>query len=265
MCLLIASKTKVKNLDWLSNGFENNSHGAGFVYTHNKRLVLKKGFFSIESFLKAYEEMPDDAPCIIHFRLATGGKMNEENCHPFYVSNNMAFAHNGIFYNINPCDNYSDTWYFNEQIVKPLFGKNGNAVYTRAAEIVLSDFIGAGNKLAFLNHKGDIQIINHEAGTMEGDAWFSNCSYLHGRSKNFSKKGNKLVKIYSSVNHYPNKLDGYNPGSHPKPCDWLRPIIKSVREEEAKEMLAKTRAEEELQGDSFIDINEAFRLHAIAD
>ena len=237
MCLLICGNKKVQNLDWLSNGFDNNSHGAGFVFAHKKRLHLRKGFFKFEDFLKAYKEMPDDAPCLIHFRLATGGKLNEANCHPFSVSNNLAFAHNGVFFNVKDDDNFSDTYYFNQSIIQPIFAKNPHAIYTEGARALIEEFIGRGNKVAFINNYGRIVIMNEKMGDYEGETWFSNGSYKYGRKCNFHKSG-KTVKVYSQTNH------GASLVSHPTPHDYLKEIFQThlikerdEKQEELKELM----------------------------
>lgn len=249
MCLLIASPKKVTNIEWLSNGFDNNSHGAGFVYAHQNKLHVKKGFFTFDKFLKAYKEMPD-APCLIHFRLATGGKLNAENCHPFNVTDKLAFAHNGVFFNIASCDKYSDTYHFNELLIKPIFAKNPAAIFTTAAKVLIEEFIGRGNKLAFINHKGQITLMHEHAGEIEDDTWFSNGSYKYGR-RGLCKTG-KTVKTYSTVN---GSVDQFHLVNHPTPKDWLNDIFLEYKE--TQKAAADSKREREVE--------EMIALQAIAD
>ncbi len=182
MCLLIASNVKVANRNWLYNGFHNNDDGAGFSYAHEGKIVVNKGFFDFEEFYKAYTEMPD-CPNLVHFRLATGGMIDEANCHPFVLNENVVFGHNGVFSNVKACHDFSDTYHFNEEILKPIFGKNTEGLFTDAANELLGSFIGKGNKLAFLKSSGEITIVNHSAGRMEGESWFSNSSYTYEKKK----------------------------------------------------------------------------------
>jgi len=183
MCLLIcAPKGRVDEDEILENGFTNNSDGAGFAYSHNKKLIVKKGFFDFDTFIKEYRGIPENAPNLVHFRLATSGRRNEENCHPFFVSQRLAFAHNGVFRCVNGDSEYSDTHYFNETIIKPVFSKNPRVVFTKAAQFMLGETIGGYNKIAFLNHLGETIIVNEIAGDWSGGVWFSNSSWLYARS-----------------------------------------------------------------------------------
>ena len=185
MCLLIAARKKILDKDALESGYDNNSHGAGFAYSKDNQLFVEKGFFSFDDFLTAYNNIPDNSPNIVHFRLATGGLMNDVNCHPFSISKNLAFAHNGIFSFIDACAEFSDTYHFNEEFMKPLFAKNNAGVYSTGAKFMIEKLIGY-NKLAFLNNKGDVTIMNQEAGDVHNGAWYSNNSYMYAR--NFSKR-----------------------------------------------------------------------------
>jgi len=197
MCLLIASTKKVSNQEWLRNGFTKNNHGAGFAYALEGKLFVKKGFFSFDSFIKEYSEIPEKAKGVVtHFRLSSGGKIDENNCHPYNITENCVLAHNGVFSNVDSCADYSDTHHLVEDILKPLFSKNTQVLFTSAASYLLSDFIGKWNKLAILNNKGNINIVNADEGYWEQDntVWFSNKDY-----EKMSYKGSRWVKTYEEA------------------------------------------------------------------
>lgn len=182
MCLLAASFQKIKNEEALENGFCSNSHGAGFAYSFEKKLYMEKGFFTFQEFMDAYNLIPDDAPNIVHFRLATGGKTNEENCHPFLVNKNLAFAHNGIFSCVDSNHEHSDTYEFNRLLMQPLFGKHPHLVFTDAAKFLIEKTIGGYNKVAFINNFGKITICNEDNGDWDEGIWWSNGSWKSYRS-----------------------------------------------------------------------------------
>lgn len=183
MCLLAASFSKIKNIEALENGFCNNSHGAGFCYSDNNRLFVEKGFFTFEEFIEAYNKIPDESANLVHFRLATGGKINEENCHPFYVNENLAFAHNGVFGCVNSTALHSDTYEFNRLLLQPLFNKNTNyMVFKPEMKYLLEKTIGY-NKVAFLNNSGKIAICNEDNGDWNDGIWWSNSGWKHSNKR----------------------------------------------------------------------------------
>ena len=51
----------------------------------------------IVGFIYSHWQQLRDAPCLIHFRLATHGAVEPRNCHPFHTDRGY-IAHNGIAY-----------------------------------------------------------------------------------------------------------------------------------------------------------------------
>lgn len=177
MCLLsISIKSKITNKKWLENAFHNNSDGAGFAWVNDKsEIVCEKGFFDFDSFYSAYCNIPENKTILLHFRATSRGLTNEDNCHPFFVNKNLVYAHNGTiqgFYETNK----SDTYLFNEKILKPLIGRFVNL--KKEFLYLLQEAIGINNKLVFLNNKEEFYIINQKEGHwVDEKIWFSNHSY----------------------------------------------------------------------------------------
>lgn len=161
----------------LKNCWDNNSHGAGLMYSNNGKIIVKKEMNSFDKFMEYVNEASQhDSSLVIHFRIATSGGINDYNCHPFKVHKNLYFCHNGILdIDVPKHSKENDTQIFNNSLMKPLpynFYKN-NAIMN-----VLEYTIGSGNKFVFLDDKGDYYILNEAAGEWsEGGAWFSNTSY----------------------------------------------------------------------------------------
>lgn len=207
MCVIAAKPANTTiTQEVLQRCFDSNPDGAGFVALHEGNLVLKKGFFTFDKFWEAYQPFANDA-AVIHFRIRTHGNKDAEMCHPFVVNENLVVAHNGII-NIDTTDypTKSDTWVFNELVLKPEMEASPNA-YTRGSfQFLLSQTID-NSKLAFLDSSGEITIINKSKGVMEGKVWFSNASFRRTASVNCSTAW-PTTGSYSS---------GYspNPGRYP--------------------------------------------------
>lgn len=178
MCLLIAKPagTTIPE-DAMRSGYDANDHGAGFAVAEDGKVLIRKGFFNFDKFLKAYLEVSKDQtlPALVHFRIGTSGHNDEDNCHPFVVGN-MAMAHNGVF----PAFSFSGTESDTNRLSIYL-----NALETTSPGIVLTppmlgmldDICDERNKLAFLTPSGKIQIVADRLGYWDDGIWYSNLSY----------------------------------------------------------------------------------------
>ena len=177
MCIIVAiPQGKQVTKQTLKRCWDNNPHGGGFMYSNGNKVIVNKEMASFKKYWKAFTQAKDnyDTSFVCHFRISTHGKINETNCHPFLVNKNLGFAHNGIIYAAPKSDNFSDTYMFNEAILKHL----PNTFLTNTAHVsLISQYIGSGSKLAFLNTKGEITIINDKAGVWDDGVWYSNTGY----------------------------------------------------------------------------------------
>jgi glutamine amidotransferase len=178
MCLAIYKPASTKpDKEAYRNGFENNTHGAGFAAAVNGGLVIGKGFFKFKEFWRAFKPYAD-CPALIHFRLATHGKKDTDNCHPFSITDNLAMIHNGVLPICTKDDETkSDTWHFVEKILKPLHELDPE-FYQHQAISFLGRCAISGSKFVFLRSDGDFGIWNEEDGKWESDGhWYSNSGY----------------------------------------------------------------------------------------
>ena len=201
MCIAIyKEKGKVITRETLEQCFNHNPDGAGFVYVKDGKLHMEKGFFTFDSFYEAY--LPHmEHQALIHFRIKTHGVVDETNCHPFMITNNFAFIHNGTISGYGE-KNFSDTYMFNEEVLKPMVKVFGiKSLWQPFMKTVLEDYIG-WSKLIFLDSRGNYTIYNEDKGDWVDGVWFSNTSY-------------KPRVVYSS--NLPQKIDTrpdrYNKGS----------------------------------------------------
>ena len=112
----------------LQNCFENNSDGAGFMYSYQGEVHIKKGYETFKGFMNALNASRaitgDKVPYVMHFRIATQG-YEKTMTHPFPLSSkmnnlkrlktkcNIGIAHNGILdITSDGAKTYSDTMKF---------------------------------------------------------------------------------------------------------------------------------------------------------
>jgi hypothetical protein len=166
---------------YLQNCYANNKEGAGFAIAKDGKIEIHKGFFSFDDFWKAYQGLQKYA-ALLHFRIATHGVVNADNCHPFDVSNGKyALVHNGILPSSLHKDdkNESDSKQF-AKLLEPLlemvpFGHEGFGK-------VVGEAIGY-NKIALMNVNGKVWLFNEQKGTWNKGVWYSNSGYAYGPIK----------------------------------------------------------------------------------
>lgn len=179
MCIAILNtKGTTLKKEILRNCWENNGDGAGILYINNDRkLSVFKEMSSFDNFYNNYSEIKSKygkRNIVLHFRISTHGKVNETNCHPFLVDDSIGFVHNGMIYDVPTSTEFSDTYMFNQTILKNL---REGFEYNETILDMLDSFIGSGSKLVFLNDNDDWFIVNEKAGHWHLGCWFSNTSY----------------------------------------------------------------------------------------
>lgn len=136
MCIIgYAPKGKKISDDRLEVMFQHNPDGAGIMWKPKEDgpVEIRKGFMTFKSFLEVWHTIPSDCERAVHFRIASHGKINQENCHPFPIrqdindmvyledKENAAVMHNGIIAMTSPAKGreaqYSDTMIFASDIL----------------------------------------------------------------------------------------------------------------------------------------------------
>jgi hypothetical protein len=183
MCIIVVQpKKKTISKKRLEACFANNPDGAGYMFSHNRGLVIRKGFFTFDSFYRSYKldwlDYGKTSYFILHFRIATHGSVDITNCHPHKLSNRLAFVHNGIFRvanTIKAADHKSDTMRA-AIIFKQL---PADWYYKRGLRILVEEFFNSCNSYgAFMNDVGDIWLTNKADWKQDKKIWFSNDSYM---------------------------------------------------------------------------------------
>jgi hypothetical protein len=187
-CLMCIAIFKPQNVylteEQILNSYMNNHHGWGFAVhdDKNNKIILVKENSGLETFQEKYEEHKYSR-LILHFRYSSKGDIDDENCHPFLVNENLCFIHNGTINNVKEWNKTkSDTWHLNEAIIKPLVNKYGNdIVFDPIFKMLIEDYIGF-SKLIFMDNFGSVIIYNQNKDPKaylckQTGTWFSNNYY----------------------------------------------------------------------------------------
>ena len=208
MCLLVMQEQNTTIEDEnLKNAYDSNPDGVGYSFINSNNKIMTKKYRSYEKFLPAYQgdikEFGNSSPFLLHFRLATHGQSEGTfNVHPFKVSKDTVFAHNGIISDVDDDKKLSDTQVFNRDILKKL--KDEFLVDVILVKLI-EGFIGT-SKLAFLNRDGSFKILNEELGKWDNGIWYSNSSYK-SRAVCYTTSENKWWKSYNSYGSYADELE----------------------------------------------------------
>ena len=195
MCIIIAKKkgNRLPTKEELTQSFNYNNDGAGFMYTDNGKVIIDKGYMTLKSFLKHFDKLCSkydnfkDKSLVIHCRIGTGGTNTEKNTHPYPITNDynilhkryyncdLGVAHNGIINDYKPTDNSdtNDTQKFIVDYISEL--KNNYKDFYKSDQQLKALEIITNSKLAFLDSNDNIYLTNNFIN--DNNLHFSNTSY----------------------------------------------------------------------------------------
>ena len=117
--------------DHVANALSANPDGWGIMFAQGGRIVTSRGLRA-KSLRKAIARI-GDTPCTIHFRYATHGTIDTDNCHPFEICGRFAVMHNGIIDTVPIIDKArSDTWHWANHVLAP---PGGRSVLVRSPDL----------------------------------------------------------------------------------------------------------------------------------
>ena len=112
MCVIIY-KDKKTNLDFETVRLASisNPDGVGVAINDGDTWTIKKYMYPSRQQLKTLCNNLQDKEAILHFRIATSGGINLDNCQPFLFDNDrQVLFHNGVIYSLNGISSHkSDT------------------------------------------------------------------------------------------------------------------------------------------------------------
>ena len=176
MCIAIMkSENKKISKTTLQRCYESNPDGAGFMFAADKKLTVKKGYFTFKEFYKEYKPH-ENKQVLLHFRIKTHGPIDKDNCHPFLVNSGLGFIHNGIISGYGD-NKQSDTIDFNKSILQKIVAKHGNMGLFDDPMVELIENVIGYSKLVFLDRHGNYRIMNEKKGSWHDGVWYSNSSW----------------------------------------------------------------------------------------
>jgi len=200
MCIIVYKPLNVAfpKKETLEECFKRNDDGAGYMYTFNNKVHIRKGFDNFKSFYnslqKSIKVTGTDVPYVMHFRISTQAHGRKDCTHPFPLSSkmddlrclsascNIGIAHNGIIsltssspyhYGFKEVITYSDTMLFITDYLS-LIIKNKN-YYKDKNKLTLIERL-VESKLAILDSDGHCELIGNFI--EDNGIYYSNSSYV---------------------------------------------------------------------------------------
>jgi len=206
MCIAIVKPFDVKfDMETYKHCYKVHPDGWGFSLAQDdgNALTVVKDITSFEHFAREVEQY-EQHTLLIHFRKSTGGAHDQANCHPFRVGEDLVFMHNGTISCPMTIKDRSDTYNFNEHVLKPIYDQLGADLVDNAGiKLMAEKYIGY-SKIAFLDASGqhylwnDKDWIDHTSGHL-----YSNATYKPYTATTYSlppkRKPTKYTASYGTV------------------------------------------------------------------
>ena len=185
MCIIVLNTKYHLSKEIMIECWQANNDGAGIMYALDGKLTIFKELKNFNTYYEYYNTLRKEFKKIkigLHFRIATSGKIDTNNIHPFKINDKLSFMHNGIIdIPLQKKTKISDTIAFNQKILKQL---PNNFLNSRAITHLISRYIGR-SKILFMNNQGKHWIINEDLGHWDNNGnWFSNFSYCESTFMN---------------------------------------------------------------------------------
>lgn len=174
MCIAIVKPSnRAIPLSVLEGCWQANPHGGGFALPDGAGRVTIHKTLDWEEFATLWDRYADAAaPMLVHFRLATHGIVNLDNCHPHRIAPGLVMVHNGVYHEKVPYATppRSDT----VELVKGVLQHMRPEDVTSPSGIrLIKDQDHGWSRTALLNGDGQIVIIREHKGEWIGGCWYS--------------------------------------------------------------------------------------------
>ncbi len=178
MCIAIYKPTGTEiSADRLERCWNHHPHGGGLAVPDGDGGVLVRKAMTWAEFATHWDDLSDPAaPMLVHFRWATHGAVNVDNCHPHRIADDLVMIHNGVIHPMadHASEQDSDTVAFVDRVLRQM---PIEAITSAGVTALLDNYIGR-SRLAFLNGRGDVSIVGETRGVWADDGcWYSNDTY----------------------------------------------------------------------------------------
>ncbi len=246
MCLIAIKPANVVLPDYLvKSATLRNPDGFGALW-HDGSVLRVRRYTppykeAIEDYRKAFKAVLDECyafEAVIHLRQATHGGISESNTHPFKVVKGLYMVHNGILQGYgtdymatsNWFDKYreyghqseepgypeqSDTAEFVDKILTPILSENRGLIHNKAFLSLIEDHIH-GNKLAFMDSRGDIEMVPDKSEWVAHKdlilsntyAWENPADIVEYKNPLNGRKGKKGKKGKKGISRFADRIGG---------------------------------------------------------
>lgn len=163
MCLIVNFQPKFNISRPLMDNFaKRNNDGFGMMWIQDNRLCHMKfgpdkmqDLYAMYESVKAYEGF-------LHLRMRTHGATNQDMAHPFNCGFGIYMMHNGVLDAKGEDLTKSDTWYFVNNVLSPLFKMSRNPhklIRSMAFSDLIHKYLGFNNRVV-IGDRGGWQIFN---------------------------------------------------------------------------------------------------------
>lgn len=154
--------------------YERNADGFGIMTAHAGTLHTYRTVGTLEDARALYDRHAAGRASVLHWRYATHGTVTLDNAHPFTLTRDVAFVHNGMLSVGTPDAESSDTAHMARLVLAPIARDNPASLFTDEMRAVLSPLVGKGNKLVVMDRTGAVSIFNRAQGVDHRGRWYSN-------------------------------------------------------------------------------------------
>lgn len=179
MCIIALKPAKVSfSKKQLKTMWDNNPHGAGFMYAEDGKVKIVKGLMTLEALWDAIQAVGPLRKLVIHFRIRTHGAQSAELTHPFWIrEGKLGMVHNGVIRTLvnETSDAESDTAVFARKL-SAAYSNPLLAIRNPFHRDMLEAYIGF-SKMVFMEGDGSTYILNEHMGEWSKNVWYSNDKY----------------------------------------------------------------------------------------
>ena len=175
MCLIITQPNGMTlSRAHLLDIYARNGDGFGIMRAVGGVLHTWRTVGDASDMLALYYAHAAGRECVLHWRMATHGAVDVDNAHPFTLTRDVAFVHNGVLDVGTPTRGKSDTWHMARHVLAPMARDNADALFAADTVHALGGLIGSSNKFVFMHADGRVAIVNRASGVEYRNCWYSN-------------------------------------------------------------------------------------------